>query len=197
MTFAKEMNLDERKQAYFFERHSIDEVRSWNQRLNYFRYFRAYGGHANDRDSLDVAIAHQGGGDLLTVLEQLGIHPKRYSLAPPQPEAGVSYPHTEFEKFPSLIPNTRWIEQPGHTVIAGLPVFVWCHDDRIMISPKNESYDIGDSIVRAAEEIELHLTGLADRIIDPPKDTEHYLCVAKHPKLSSEQDAAGNPLPVE
>ncbi len=186
------MNLDERKQAYFFERHSIDEVRSWNQRLKYFRYFRAYGGHANDRDSLDVAIAHRGGKDLLAVLEQLGIRPKSYSSAPPQPERGVSYPHTEFEKFPSLIPDTRWIEQPGHTEIAGLPVFVWCYDDRIMISPKNESWDIDDSIVRAAEAIEPHLTGLADRIIDPPKDTEHYLCVANHPKPSSEQGVDPN-----
>lgn len=177
------MTLDKRKQAYFFERHSIEEVRSWNQRLKYFRYFRAYGGHANDRDSLDVAIAHRGGEDLLSILGQLGIHPTRYSSAPPQPEVGVSYPSTEFDKFPSLISGTRWIEQPGHTEIAGLPVFVWCHDDRIMINPKIDSWDIDDSTVVAAEAIESHLNRFADRIIDPPRDTDHYLCVAKHPEL--------------
>ena len=181
------MTTDERKWSYFFERHSIDEVRSWNKRLKYFRYFRAYGGHANDRDSLDVAISHRGGKDLLAVLEQIGIRPKNHSSAPPQPEVGVRYPHTEYEKFLSLIPNTRWIEQPGHTEIAGLQVFVWCYDDRIVISPKNDSWEIDDAVVKVAEAIEPHLTGISDRLIDPPKDTEHYLCVSNHPELGSEQ----------
>ncbi len=55
-----------------------------------------------------------------------------------------------------------------------------------MISPKNESWDIDDSTIVAAEAIESHLLELADRVIDPPKNTEHYLCIAKHPKLKSE-----------
>ena len=34
----------------------------------------------------------------------------------------ISPPSSEFEKFPSLIPETRWIEQPGQREIAGSPV---------------------------------------------------------------------------
>ena len=188
------MKLDERKHAYFFERHSIEEVRSWNQRLKYFRYFRAYGGHANDSDSLDVAIGYRGVEDMLSVMEKLGINLIKFSSTPPQPVAGVSYPFSEFEKFPSLIPGTRWIKQPGHTVIAGLQVFVWCYDDRIIISPKKESLDVDESTIAAAEAIEPYLVDFAERIIGPPKDTDHYLCVAKHPKLSEPTAAASPPL---
>ncbi len=183
------MKLDTPKQRYLFERHTVEEIRSWNQRLKYFRYFRAYGGHANDSDSLDVAISYRGEEELISLLNQLGIHPATHTTAPPQPEVGVSYPSTEYEKFPSIIGGTRWIEQPGHTEIFGIPVFIWCHDDRIMISPRNGAWEVDDSTVAAAEAIEPHLAGLKDRIIDPPLDTEHYLCAAKHPILRSEQSS--------
>ena len=182
------MTIDERKQRYLFERHTVDEVRSWNRRLRFFRYFRAYGGHANDSDSLDVAISYRGTEDLVSVLDEIGIYPTSYSSssAPAQPKTGVSYPITEFEEFPSIVEGTCWIEQPGHTEIFGVSVFVWCYGDRILISPKNDSWDIDESTVAAAEAIEPHLTGLSGRIIDPPRDTDHYLCEAKHPILSSE-----------
>ncbi|MDF1825974.1 MAG: hypothetical protein P1U68_15115 [Verrucomicrobiales bacterium] len=179
------MTTGERKLAYLFQEHSIEEVRAWNRRLKYFRYFRAYGGHANDRDSLDVAIAWGGEEELQTIFRQLEIEVVAHSTIPPQPVAGVSYSRAEYETFPALIPGTRWLEQPGHTRIGESPVFVWCLKDRIMISPKNDSPDVEESTVAAAEAIEPHLTVLADRIIDPPRDTDHYLCVAKHPPLGS------------
>jgi hypothetical protein len=186
------MTFEDRKQQYLFERHSVDEVRAWNRRLRFFRYFRAFGGHANDSDSLDVAISYNGEADLLAVLEAVGIHPRRFTETPPQPKTGVSYPSEEFEKFPSIVEGTRWIEQPGHTEIFGTPVFVWCHKDRIMISPRNDSWDIDESTILAAESVEPHIAEMRDRIIDPPRDTDHYLCGAKHPILRSEQDVHGN-----
>ncbi len=113
------MTLEERKQKYLFERHSVDEVRAWNRRLRFFRYFRAYGGHANDSDSLDVAISYHGEQDLLAVLESVGIRPRRFTEAPPQPKTGVSYPSEEFVKFPDIVEGTHWIEQPGEAEIFG------------------------------------------------------------------------------
>lgn len=187
------MTPDDRKWQYLFERHSIDEVRSWNRRLQYFRYFRAYGGHANDEDSLDVAIRYHDSDDLLSVLSQLEIYPTIHSEAPPQPEFGVLYTPDDFNKFPSIVEGTRWIEQPGHTRLFGEPVFVWCKKDRIMISPAQNSLDVCESTVVAAEVIEPHLTKLRDRIFDPPRDTDHYLCEANYPNLKSGQGATPNP----
>ena len=184
------MKFEDRKQQYLFERHSIAEIQAWNRRLRFFRYFRAYGGHANDADSLDVAISYNGESDLLAVLGTLGIHPRIFTEAPPQPKTGVSYPSEEFEKFPSIVEGTRCIEQPGHTEIFGTRVFVWCHKDRIMISLTNDLWDVGEATIRAAELIEPHIAEMRERIIDPPQDSDHYLCGAKHPILISEQDAS-------
>lgn len=177
------MQFDDRKHQYLFERHSVDEVRSWNRRLRFFRYFRAFGGHTNDSDSLDVALRYSGQQDLLTALGKLGIHPRRFTKTPPQPKTGVSYPSEEFEKFPSIVEGTRWVEQPGHTEIFGAPVFIWCHKERIMISLTNDSWDIDESTVRAAESIEPYITTMSGSIIDPPWSTDHYLCGANHPIL--------------
>lgn len=45
----------DRWQQYLFEEHPETELRAWARRLKLFRFFRAFGGHANDGDSLDVA----------------------------------------------------------------------------------------------------------------------------------------------
>jgi hypothetical protein len=82
----------------------------------------------------------------------------------------VSYPSEDFEKFPSIVEGTHWVEQPGHTEIFGTPVFVWCHKDRIMISPSNDSWHVDEATVVAAEAIEPHIAELRERIIDPPRD---------------------------
>ena len=179
------MTPEDRKRRYLFERHSFDEIHSWNRRLQCFRYFRALGGHANDEDSLDVAIRYQGVDDLLQVLGQLGISPVIHSRAPARPEYGVSYTADEFSKFPSIIGGTQWIQQPGHTHLFGEPVFIWCEKDRIMISPEKSTLDIVESNVAAAEAIEPHLAKLRDRIIDPPRQSDHYLCAANYPELGS------------
>ena len=61
-----------------------------------------------------------------------------------------------------------------------------------MISTRNDSWDINEATVFAAESIEPYIAEMRDRMIDPPQDTDHYLCGAKHPKLRSEQDVDGN-----
>ena len=48
---------DPRWDAYLHERHSPEELRGWARSLAYFRFCRAFGGHANDGDCLRVALA--------------------------------------------------------------------------------------------------------------------------------------------
>ena len=179
------MELDDLKRRYLFATHSIEEVRSWNRRLKYFRYFRAFGGHANDSDSLDAAISYKDTNDLVAIMEQLGVRLSIFSDEPAKPVSGHEYTPSEFEAFPSIIPNTNWIKQPGHTEIFGHAVFIWCYEDRIMISPKHDLGIIDESTIAVAESIEPHLKKYKRRIIDPPRDSDHYLCGAKHPFLLS------------
>ena len=107
----------DRWNAYLFESHSESTLRGWAQRLHLFRFCRAYGGQANDSDSLDLVYRYQSVEELREFFGGLGIELVTFDERPPQPEAGVSYSGEDFGRFPSLIPGTQWIKQPGHCSI--------------------------------------------------------------------------------
>ncbi len=179
---------------YLFEYHSFDEVRELNRRLKYFRYFRAYGGFANDGDSLDAAIRYDSSEDLLCVLSELGIKTNSYTVDPTRlPIPGI-WGRSELRKYPpSIIEGTKWIEQPWDTNIFGYPANVWGERDRIIIRPVGRAHcDISEAQVVWAESIEKYLIKLSDRIIDPPRKVDHYLCAANYPELGSEQASSSN-----
>ncbi|WP_230674504.1 hypothetical protein [Burkholderia glumae] len=81
----------DRWKQYLFESHPEATLRDWAKRLTLFRFFRAYGGHANDGDSLDLAYRYETAQDLEKFLLSLGIVPVKYSEKPPQPEFGIAY----------------------------------------------------------------------------------------------------------
>ena len=107
---------------YLFEGHSEMELRAWARRLKLFRFFRAYGGHANDGDSLDMAFAYKGEGQLESFFAKLGIELVKFDVQPPQAEIGVSYKGSMLEAVLALIPFDR-VDPP--------------HDTRNYISPKH------------------------------------------------------------
>jgi len=181
--------MEERLRTYLFERHTISEIRSWYGRLQYFRYFRAYGGHANDGDSLDFAIKYRNENELLQILSRLSLKIDRFDKEPERPISGKSYTLKEFERFPSIIPSTKWIKQPGRCTIHGNEAFVWATDDRIIVSAGNGHYEVTDDTVERAVRIEhsLDLKEFKNWFIDPPKDTLHYISPANHPNEFSEQ----------
>jgi hypothetical protein len=170
----------DRWNQYLFESHPESTLRDWAKRLHLFRFFRAYGGHANDGDSLDVAYKYSSEGELRRFLGHLGIDPVIYDEMPLQPKPGVSYSGEEFARFPSLVAATEWIEQPGHCRIAGQPAFVWCERDTIKIS-LGEQYRITESHVTAAEEIEKLLSSAPLELVDPPVDNAHCICPKYYP----------------
>jgi hypothetical protein len=170
----------DRWKQYLFESHPESILRAWANRLRLFRFFRAYGGHANDGDSLDVAYRYQGVDELRMFFSYLGINLVTYDEQPPQPKAGVSYRGEEFGRFPSLIPATEWIQQPGHCLIAGQRAFVWCERGTIKISV-GEQYRVTESHVQAAEAIEQLLLAISLERVDPPVDNEHYICPKYYP----------------
>jgi hypothetical protein len=171
----------DRWKSYLFESHSEDILRNWANRLSFFRFFRAYGGHANDGDSLDAAFRYQNFEQLQRFLEAMGVSLVKYDEKPPQPEPGVSYSADEFAKFLSLIPNSRWIQQPEHCTIEGQNVFIWCANEIMKISI-SDGYWVTESNVVAAEVVEKAIENCDLERIDPPVNTKHYICPQHYPK---------------
>ena len=165
----------DRWKQYLFEAHPEEALRSFARRLTLFRFFRAYGGHANDGDSLDVAYRYGSLQNLENFLTAMGVALVKYSERPPQPERGVSYRGDEFANFPSLIADNEWVRQPGHSVISGQKVFIWCENGLVKISV-GESYKVAETDVDSAEIVEKLLVGANLERVDPPFDTKHYIC---------------------
>ncbi|MBX7134553.1 MAG: hypothetical protein K1X67_17925 [Fimbriimonadaceae bacterium] len=170
----------DRWEQYLFEAHSEETLRAWAKRLHFFRFFRAYGGHAGDGDSLDVAYRYRTFDEVEDLMALLGAALERYATRPPQPEPGVSYPADVFSAFPSLIAGTSWVRQPGHTIVADQRVFIWCDLDRVTIS-LFEGFEVTESTVIGAEVIEKLLSGVTLERIDPPRDTKNYVCPRYYP----------------
>ena len=173
-------NAMDRWKQYLFESHSEATLVAWAKRLRLFRFFRAYGGHANDGDSLDVAYDYQDIRDLHRFFWHIQIPVVTFEEQPPQPEAGVSYPATEFAEFPSIIPGTHWIRQAGQCLIQGQRAFIWCDKSRIKISLGGD-YQVTDAHVDAAEAIEKVLVHAPLTRIDPPVDNQHCICPKYYP----------------
>jgi hypothetical protein len=168
---------------YLFERHSESELRDWASRLKYFRYFRAHGGHANDGDSLDVALSYSNTKSLLELFSLIRFEPVVFREKPLQPIPGVSYSWEEYSKFPSLIAGTEWIQQPSHCELFGIKVHFWCESGIAKISPSPASYDVNTEHVLAAEKLEREFVKLNLNYVDPPRDTEHYICPKYYPSF--------------
>ncbi|MCH8497563.1 MAG: hypothetical protein LAT63_03750 [Marinobacter sp.] len=167
--------------SYLFQSHSEETLRNWARRLSLFRVFRAYGGHANDGDSLDVVFRYDNIEQLQAFLTSLGISLVRFDAAPPQPEPGVSYPGDVFMRFPSLIPGTRWLQQPGHSVVWGHKVFIWCNGETVRLSI-HDGYYVTEACVAAAEVLETALAHCDLERIDPPVNTKNCICPQHYPE---------------
>ncbi|ADK80317.1 hypothetical protein [Sediminispirochaeta smaragdinae] len=180
---SRESNVLDRWDSYVYESHSKETIINWALRMKLFRFFRAYGGHANDGDSVDVAIRYADSEDLISIFERIGIRYNRFTTKPEQAVPGTSYTGDEFSRFPRLIPGTRWIEQPCHTVLFGEEVFIWCDLGGIKISIGTGRYNVVEDDILVAERLEKRLMPLKLSYIDPPCRTRHYICPQYYPDL--------------
>lgn len=176
------MNERERQrwEAYFFQRHSPDELRSWAKRLKMFRFFRAFGGHANDSDSLDLAFCYRSEEELVKFFADLGSPLIKHNVEPKQPQPGVAYKTEEYDQFVSLIPGTRWIEQPRWVTLGVHRVFAWCSPGHIQFTAST-GYEVTEEDVARAEALEAAMGQVSLERIDPPLDTPHYICPRYYP----------------
>lgn len=179
----------DRWHQYLFEAHSEGTLRDWAGRLSFFRFFRAYGGHANDGDSLDVAYRYDSIQQLRDFLAFLDLAPVEHPERPPQPAAGVAYLGDEYARFASLIPDTEWIEQPGHCEIAGHRAFIWCTGEQIRLSLAS-GYVVSESDVASAEALEIVLRTAPLARIEPPIDNRNCICPKYYPQFFGNVSAA-------
>ncbi|MEV0390262.1 hypothetical protein [Nonomuraea sp. NPDC050643] len=168
---------------YLYERHPPDRLRAWARELAYFRFCRAYGGHANDGDHLLVSLRAGTRADLLRVLSALAVPVERLPAAHPRPVPGVAYSAAEFARFPAPMSRFPDIGQPGHVEIAGQRAHVWSHGERLSISVADvvDPYNVTGAAVAAAKSIEAMLGPIAGQVVDPPQDDRNCICPRHYP----------------
>lgn len=173
----------DRWEQWLYQDHSPEELRAWSQRLHWFRFCRAVGGHANDCDELRVVFRVDTEPDLRAACTVLGIPLTEVSPDVPQPIPGVSYSGTDYAKFQSLIPEFPHLAQPGHTVVAGEFAFAWIAAGRLQLSPANPEnpYEVTTRTIDSALKIESLLLPLAPTVIDPPFDNPHCISPKHYP----------------
>jgi hypothetical protein len=139
----------------------------WDKRLKFFRFERGYDGHVSDSDRLTFKLKYYGQDELLKIFDNLKIAYEIYKTEPPQPEPAKRYPYAEFMKFPSLVPETKWVKQPGDQVINSVKVRVWCTEDTIefTIRPSKENkYELVETDFENAEKIEKMFLNYGEQI---------------------------------
>tara|TARA_R110002095_G_scaffold31072_1_gene30016 strand:+ start:119 stop:652 length:534 start_codon:yes stop_codon:yes gene_type:complete len=170
--------------SFFFEEHSVEELKEWTRRLKIFRYVRRQGGLADDGDRIICAYSYKDDSELEKFLNFLNNEMVVYSSEPPKAEYGRCYTNEEREAFPSIINDTKWIEQPGNCLINGALAFIWCSNGKITIHASaittTPDYSVGNDHVRSAELIEQVLVDSPLPVLDPPLNSERCLCPLYH-----------------
>jgi len=165
-----------------FRSHSRAELREWGNALHFFRFCRAFGGHANDGDTLEAALAFRDLDELHTLCRGLG-----FALTPlppdePQPVRGQPYAHADWSKFRRPISEFPLWEQPGARVIAGTEVSLSVHGGRLNLTLFGaEPYEIMEADVENAKRVEAVLAPLAHAIVDPPTDSDLCFSPKRYP----------------
>lgn len=141
---------------------SEETIQGWANRLRFFRFFRGVGGHANDGETLRCAFSIETVADLRQLLTILDVEIVEHS----------SLESTEVGS--SLIPGTRWIEQPNLTNIAGQRVLILAEYGRLDLF-LGLDYEITEEDVESALVIEQVLDLVPFSRIDPPHESYLYV----------------------
>ena len=158
---------DPRWLDYLFYRHPPAELRAWGQRLRYFRFCKAIGGHANDGDNLLVALRYTDAADLGQLLTELGLP--------------IGKNDSDLNMTASL-GRSKLAGQPVYISLRHLPV----RQLEIVIFDQDNVYEVTSAAITAAETVEVLLAAHEPRIIDPPLPNFHCVCPAYYPELWAE-----------
>ena len=142
-------------------------IDKWSKRLRFFRYLPSSEGHVSDSERLTLALKYYGQDDLLKIFDDLKVVYERYDSQPPQPTPAKSYSSDEFSKFPSLVPATQWLKQPGDQVLDGVKIRAWCTEDMVEFTirgSKENKYELAETDFENAETLEKLFLKYSERI---------------------------------
>ncbi len=153
------------RMQYLCATHSKSELRDWALRLRYFRFCRALSRHLQtDGDELQVLIQVES----KEILEDIF--------------AALRLPLVYRKDQNSKIIK---IQQPNRTRVFGKSVFIQYLENqlRIGIADEDNLYEVSESSIKTAEQLEPLLASFAHLIIDPPRDDLYCVCPKNYPEF--------------
>ena len=180
-------------ERYLYEDHTRKQLADWARRLKYFRFCRAYGGHAGDGDQLIALLHTPDEPTLLATCATLGL-----PLQPMPSEAEAAT--VPLGDRPSSSRHFPHWQQPKRVEIDGARLFCWVTSHapkgpdgkptgqalpalQFSLSDRDNVWAVTESTVREAELLETRLAALAAQLIDPPQDDRNCLCPKHYPEM--------------
>ena len=166
---------------YIFQDHSPEECLEWAKNLHYFYFMRAFGGHANDSDQLEVVFRFSDFTDLTKKLSLLGITLQKIPEGKEVPIPGKSYPGDVYTTLANPVPQFPEYEQPNRVTIANIVVFCYIFEHRFelaLFGGNGDSYSVSDIDVTNAKKIEALIAAhppLIESLDESRKKMEHCL----------------------
>ena len=175
-----------------FRNHPKRQLREWARAMRYFRFIRGAGGGMGDYgDRLAVVLKAESQQDIEQILAALGVSARPLSLEP----AAAGRGFVAFEAVQGTEPAES--AAPGLVLVCGVQVAVYCTPGRVELSitDREQPTEVTQAAVDAAREVEVLLTRLADRVIDPPQDDKHCVSPVFYPSFWQEdKPGTGTPL---
>lgn len=164
---------------YMFAEHDQATLRRWASQLSYFRFCRAYGGHANDGDQFLVVLRYQDETEYRALLANLDLEPKLLEPDDKEMTPGHSYSDQEIQNLKFKIKDLPHLEQMGWCEINDCRCHVWASLGRLSISvdgASGDAYRVSELDFKHAKSIETKLGALRELVIDPPRDDRNCIC---------------------
>ncbi|EFC46149.1 predicted protein [Naegleria gruberi] len=145
--------------------HSKEELVSWTNRMRYFRFVRAYGGHANDGDTLLAKFSFETTQKVSEFLQSLGVHEGK-----------------------DIINNKNFTEDGFWRDLRNRDsIFLWITKEpptvTLHVQNKENCYEVKEDEVVRAIEIESLLDEFTEKSpINPPKPSNLCFCKENYPE---------------
>lgn len=156
--------MEKYSDGWLFQKHSKQELKDWLQKLKYFYFKRAWGGHANDGDLFEVAFSYNDRQDLLYKIGQIGLTLNTIPDNFPKPVIGQAYSWEEYNKFKSEIDEFNDLEQPGHSIIFEIIAFITVRNKLIHFtisgSADDNPYEVTEDDLKKCIILEQHFDTL-------------------------------------
>ncbi len=163
---------------------SLDQLTRWAKQIKIFRLVASKGYNKESCDTLLVRLRYDSPADFLSLLATLGVPANKLTPGSIQPRVGGTYTAKQAQQFEYPIDDVPGYRQPGICQLGQHYLLIWADRGVVKITYSHErgpSDYVGDLDVANAASLEQFLLPLADKLIDPPVDSEHCFCPKYYP----------------